>query len=85
MKKVNLLSRAEMKKVLGGVAAQSRCTVTNTNGGGTTVDTITYETGGYSGWTCDGMMADTAGRAATIHAQNGGSTHYDCGCDGWGV
>ncbi len=86
MKKVNLLSRAEMKKVLGGNApALAECKITNVSGNGTLIDTTTYETGGYSGWSCEQMKADTASRAATIHIQNGGSTHYDCGCDGWGV
>lgn len=50
MKKVNLLSRAKMKKVLGGVIAQEQCKITNTNSSGAIViDTYSYETSGYSG------------------------------------
>lgn len=84
MKNVNLLSKAEMRKVLGGYIAQAQCKVTNTNGGGTTIDTYSYETGGYSGWTCDEMKQDIKEKGEAMHVANGGSTHYDCGCDGWG-
>lgn len=67
--------------VLGGLLASSVCTITtNEPGGGRTVTTLTY-----TGWSCSAMSADTGTRANAQASELGGSTHYDCACDGVGV
>jgi hypothetical protein len=72
-----MLSRDEMKKIKGG----DTCIVTNsaTNGSSTTWN-ISFG----SGWSCSGMSSYAGSFANSVQVSNGGSTHYDCGCDGWG-
>ena len=85
---MNLLSKAEMRKVMGGVAeggsgGQATCTITNTQSDrGGTITTLTFETGYYS---CSEMSAYTQNQANNTQTSSGGSTHYDCACDGIGV
>jgi hypothetical protein len=73
-----MLSRDEMKTIKGG---DDLCTVTNTQSNGS--DT-SYKIAFGSGWTCSGMSSYAASFANSVQISSGGSTHYDCGCDGWG-
>lgn len=79
-----VLTRAQMKNVWGGGAD---CIVTNVRpgpNGSTYIETtsITWPSG--SGMTCSGMSSYAGSYANSQQVACGGSTHYDCGCDGWG-
>jgi hypothetical protein len=71
-----MLSRDEMKKIKGG----DTCQVYNSSSSGSTTYTLTFG----SGWSCSGQSSYTASYANSVQNSSGGSTTYDCGCDGWG-
>ncbi|KLT64761.1 MULTISPECIES: hypothetical protein [Pedobacter] len=75
MKKVNLLSKAEMKNVMGGLADTSDrgCIVYEINGDTRTIVAYVNEGGNVN-----------AGDVAASHASyTGNRTGWDCPSDGW--
>lgn len=81
MKTLNLLSRSEMKKVTGGVAATGgwcRITLYDTDGSGI-IDATHKE---FPGATCAQQQANANAECVTwVNAERG--CMYNCGCDGW--
>lgn len=76
----DVLTRIQMKQVVGGHDGNT-CKVTNTQGDGSgTIWTITFP----AGYSCSEQSQWTGNFADNAQVENGGSTHYDCGCDGWG-
>lgn len=72
-----ILSRAQMKNVWGGVD----CKVSNSNASGFEWH-LNWPSG--SAISCSGMSSWANTVAVSVQLEYGGSTHYDCGCDGWG-
>ena len=86
LKESEILSREQLKKVLGGTGSgdSTQCIITSINSitNEHTVTTLTYG----DGWTCSAMSSDAQTRAGQQQMQCGSAcnTTYDCGCDGWG-
>jgi len=83
MKKVNLLSKAEMKNVMGGVVRPTTCRI----------ETYNKSTGALiDAWEADcGNSTDacaTISNNASVHASQSVTSsvgaRFDCECDGWG-
>ncbi len=88
----DLLSREQMKKVMGGSGSgsggsgdQSLCSITTQapGGNGSYISYVAYD----SSTPCATQSQNASVAAASQQQQQyggGGTTHYDCGCDGWG-
>jgi hypothetical protein len=85
MKKVNLMSRLEMKNVMGGVAAAGGCQVSfQSPGEPGTLPTVNIVLISVSG-TCDEQKNACSVAAAGYVVPGNSNVHFDTACDGVGV
>ena len=82
MKKVNLLSRAEIRKVLGGVAPTDCRIETYNKAAGALIDAWVAVCGNNTE-SCETISHNASVYASESVTSTVGS-RYDCGCDGWG-
>lgn len=79
------LTRAQMKNVWGGDNPAADCIVKNYASGEPTPRTILFLSWpAGSGISCSGMSSWANSHATSLQLEDGGTTTYDCGCDGWG-
>lgn len=77
-----VLTKEQMKMVVGGLSSDNQCIVKIYDSGNNLTRTTTLE---YPDGTSCGSQSYSTSVWASEQIPTGGSAHYDCGCDGWGV